>query len=217
MNSTRASCSRAQRIAWYSGLYVRERIDERAHRQRVGVGQDGDRRPRALPRDVGNQVVGVVQPLDQHDLRPDAIRGTRGAARPPSATDAARRRRCSLPAHAFVLRAGGEQRPPLGPALLQHVRQVLLPDAAVLLLVLDDRALQPGGQVVGRHFAGAEVAGQGHAVGQDRDRLGRGEHAGRGLELVLAVERLAGPQFAEDGDDLFDRLVGRAPRPATPG
>ena len=33
-------------------------------------------------------------------------------------------------------------------ALLDHVGQVLLPDDAVLLLVLDDRALQAGGQVV---------------------------------------------------------------------
>ena len=40
-------------------------------------------------------------------------------------------------------------------------------------------ALQAGGEVVSGHLAGAEVAGQGHAVGEHRNRLGRGEHAGR--------------------------------------
>src|SRR4029079_7559554 len=82
------------------------------------------------------------------------------------------------------------------------------PDDAVLLLVLDDRALQRGGQVLRADLTAPEVAGQRHAAGEHGDRLCRREHAARRLELGLAVQRLPGAQLTEDGDDLFDRLRG---------
>ena len=65
-----------------------------------------------------------------------------------------------------MLRAGREERAPLGAALFQDIGKIFLPDDLVLFLILDDGALQPGGEVVGRYFARAEVAGQGHAVGE---------------------------------------------------
>src|SRR5258708_38248678 len=63
-----------------------------------------------------------------------------------------------------VLGAGLEQRSPIRAALLDHVGQVLLPGGPVLLLVLDNGTLQPGGEIVRRHLAGTEVAGERHAV-----------------------------------------------------
>ncbi len=50
-----------------------EGIDERANGQRVGISQDGDGRLRLLARYVRQQVGGVVQPFDEHKVRPGAI------------------------------------------------------------------------------------------------------------------------------------------------
>src|SRR5438552_4201079 len=55
-----------------------------------------------------------------------------------------------------VLRASGEQRTPFSATFLHDVGQIFLPDDLVLLLILDDGALQAGSEVEGAHFAGAE-------------------------------------------------------------
>jgi hypothetical protein len=61
----------AQRLVF--GAVTRQRIDERAHRQGVGVGENGDRRLRIFARDVGNERGGVGQPFDEYSLGTHAV------------------------------------------------------------------------------------------------------------------------------------------------
>jgi hypothetical protein len=50
------------------GAIARHRIDEGADRNGIGIGEDRDRRPGPLSRDVFDQVLGVREPFDEHDL-----------------------------------------------------------------------------------------------------------------------------------------------------
>src|SRR5262245_38382215 len=106
-----------------------------------------------------------------------------------------------------MLRAGSKERPPIGAALFEYVCQILLPGAAVLLLILDDRALDSRREIMRRNLPGAEARRKRHAVGKYRDSLGRREDAGGSFEFVLSVQRLACPEFAEYRHDLFNRLI----------
>src|SRR6516225_4776229 len=86
-------------------------------------------------------------------------------------------------------------------ALAHDCLEVFVQDDLVLHRVLDDRADQVGSQTLCVDSTRAEVAGLGPCTDRDRDRLGGGQGARRGLELELAIKRLAIAQLAEDGDD----------------
>src|SRR5690606_13864943 len=61
-----------------------------------------------------------------------------------------------------------------------------------------------GRDVPGPEHAVAEVGGQREAVGDDGDRLGRGQGAAGRLQLGAPVDGDAVPQLAEDGDHTAD-------------
>ena len=88
----------------------------------------------------------------------------------------------------------------------------------VLLLVLDDRALQPGGQVVRpspRRCRSCRPAPCRWPAPRSPRRW-RARRTGV-LSLFLPSSVWPGAQLAEDGDDLLDRLVGGHLRPSAPG
>ncbi len=106
-------------------------------------------------------------------------------------------------AHVSQLAARPVEVGPVAP-VLDHGLEVLLPDDPVLHRVLDDRANQTGGDVVGPHDAVTEVRGQRDAVGHDGDRL-RGREGRRGrLDRRALVGGDAGAELAEDRDDALD-------------
>src|SRR5438034_2244253 len=110
--------------------------------------------------------------------------------------------RISLLTHLGLAR--GVKPPPGCPAFLHHVDEIILPDDEILIVVLDDRTLQAGGEVIVAHRAVAKIARERHTVGEQRNGLGGREHTRGRLHLVLAVERLARAEFAEDGYNLDD-------------
>ena len=93
-------------------------------------------------------------------------------------------------------------------AVPDHTLEVLAPRHVVVQGVAHDGADDAAGDVVGAQRAVAEVGGEGEAVGDHRDRLGRRQRAGRRLQAGAAVGGDAGAQLAEDRDDAAD-LVGR--------
>src|SRR5712672_1496917 len=90
--------------------------------------------------------------------------------------------------------------------LFHDVAEIIFPDDEIFIVVFDDRALKTRGKVVVADAAVTEISGKSHAVGEQGNGFGGREDAGRSFDFIFAVERLAGAQFAENGDDFANRV-----------
>ena len=181
-------------------LPLRAELGERGEHGPLGLGDDvaeqGDRRHQAGVADPAQGGVGVGRRLDEHDV------GRQGVERPhaPSAPSPGRGggspSRCNPGTgrdgvgggRSAELAAGVVEVAP-AVALADHPLEVLAPRDVVVQGVAHDGADDAAGDVGGPQRAVAEVGGEGQAVGDDRDRLGRRQRADRLLQAGAAVGR----------------------------